>query len=258
LAILLETKGLRKEFGGVKAVQDVDFSVTSGSVKAVIGPNGAGKTTFFNLVSGFLPVTGGGVLFCGDRVNGFASHRIASLGIARTFQNLQLFDNMTVLENVMVGCHTRSKAGFLKCGFRLPGQIAEERRIRDWAMEALDFVGLADTADKEPGQIPFESQRRVEIARALALKPKLMLMDEPAAGLNIRETEGMAGMIRKLCDHGITIVLVEHDMSLVMGISDEIMVLNFGVKIAEGAPREIQNNEEVITAYLGKEHNADR
>lgn len=249
---LLEVRQLHKKFGGLHAVNDVSFTVEKGSIKSVIGPNGAGKTTLFNLITGTLGASSGEVIFDGRRISGRKPHQIAARGVARTFQNIKLFHGMTVLENVMVGRHLRSASGFLSSMLHLPWTLAEERLIREKAMELLERLEIADFADMEASSLAFGQQRAVELARALALEPSLLLLDEPAAGLNIYETAEVARLIGRIRDLGITILLVEHDMSLVMEISDEIVVLSFGQKIAEDIPEAVQRNEEVIKVYLGE------
>jgi branched-chain amino acid transport system ATP-binding protein len=251
---LLEIRELSRSFGGLKAVNDVSFTVRAGSVKSVIGPNGAGKTTLFNLISGMLPCDSGVVLQNGQEITGLQPHRIAELGISRTFQTTKLFSRMTVLENVMVGRHTRTKAGFLAGVLNLPWTWKEEREIRERSSGLLDSLGLADAAGEPASNLPFGKQRLLEIARALATEPALLLLDEPAAGLNIYETREMADLVLKIREWGITVLLVEHDMSLVMDISDEIVVLNYGRKVAEGEPAQIQRDPEVIRIYLGGDH----
>ncbi len=250
---ILSIKNLYKHFGGVMAVNDVCFEVVENQILALIGPNGAGKTTTFNLVSGTHQPDKGAIEFLGRQITGLRPNRIASLGLARTFQNLQIFGNMTVLENVMVGCHLQGKAGFLGTAFRLPGVAAEEQRIREQARAYLDQVGLADRAKSPAGSLPFGQQRLVEIARALAVQPKLLLLDEPAAGLNRTESDDLLALILKILAGGIAVLLVEHDMNLVMEIADHVVVLHYGMKIAEGTPSEVQANEHVVQAYLGTE-----
>ena len=250
---ILSVKNLQKSFGGIQAIDSLDFSISQGQVKSVIGPNGAGKTTLFNLITGIYRPSDGILRFNGKILNGLKPYRIARLGISRTFQNLQLFANMTVLENVMVGRHSLTSAGLLSTGLRLSRMRREEKNIRKKALEELSFMGLETKPELEAVSLPLGEQKLLEIARALATSPRLLLLDEPAAGLNIRETEKLSQTILKIRDRGITIILVEHDMSLVMEISDEILVLNYGSKIAEGPPREIQRNREVIAAYLGEE-----
>ncbi|WP_245590243.1 ABC transporter ATP-binding protein [Desulfobulbus elongatus] len=248
---LLALHGVHKRFGGLHAVNDVSFSVAPGSIKAVIGPNGAGKTTLFNLIAGNLPVSAGTITFRGEEIQGKKTHAIARLGMARTFQNIKLFHGMTALECVMVGRHVRSRSGLFAGLFSLPSTWKEERAIRTRAMELLDFLQIADLAHVEATSLAFGQQRAVEMARALAAEPKLLLLDEPAAGLNIYETAEVARLITTVRDMGITVLLVEHDMSLVMDISDEILVLSFGAKLAEDTPANIQKNTEVINIYLG-------
>jgi branched-chain amino acid transport system ATP-binding protein len=250
---LLETRKLRKEFGGLVALKDFDLQVKEGQIKAVIGPNGAGKTTFFNLVAGSLKPSSGEVALAGHSITGAPPHRIARRGIARTFQTLRLFHEMTAVENVMVGCHGRYFGGMTGATARVRAVRWEDRRMREDALEALEFVGVRDSGNRHVSALPFADQRRVEIARALAAHPKLILLDEPAAGLNMRETEEMADLITRIRESGVTVLLVEHDMSLVMGISDEIAVLDHGEKIAEGPPETVRKDERVIGVYLGAE-----
>jgi len=252
--ILLEVDALSRSFGGLKAVNDVSFAVPHGSIKSVIGPNGAGKTTLFNLISGMLPCHSGTVRKNGRTITGLQPHKIARLGICRTFQTTKLFARMSVLENVMVGRHTVTRAGFLSGLLNLPWTWKEEREIGQRAMQLLETLGLADSASESAANLPFGKQRLLEIARALATEPSLLLLDEPAAGLNIYETREMADLVLKIREWGITVLLVEHDMSLVMDISDEIVVLNYGRKVAEGEPQQIQRDPEVIRIYLGGDH----
>jgi branched-chain amino acid transport system ATP-binding protein len=250
---ILAVRGVSKRFGGLQAIHDLSFDVPRGAIKALIGPNGAGKTTLFNLISGFLPPDSGEILFRESPVHALPSHRIASLGMVRTFQHIRLFPKMTVLENVMVGRHAHSRAGFFAGMLSLPFTWKEERRIRERSREILSMLGIEEHAGTEAVSLAYGQQRVVEIARALACEPQLLLLDEPAAGLNMRETNEMARLIARIRDMGITVLLVEHDMSLVMGISDEIVVLSFGQKIAEDRPLAIQRNREVIRVYLGDE-----
>ncbi|NJD39041.1 MAG: ABC transporter ATP-binding protein [Geobacter sp.] len=248
---MLELKGITQIFGGVTALKDVSFSVNQGDITGVIGPNGAGKTTLFNIATGIYSQTSGQVIFEGRDISGLPAERLARLGMVRTFQNIELFGKMTVLENVMVGLHSRSSSGLFACSFKMPWAVREEQRIRDEAHQWLQFVGIDDLAQLEANNLPFGRGRLLEIARAMACNPRMILMDEPAAGLNSQETLGLAELIRRIRDRGITVVLVEHDMELVMDICDRIVVLNLGQKLTEGTPREIQDNPEVIAAYLG-------
>jgi branched-chain amino acid transport system ATP-binding protein len=248
---ILETRDLDRSFGGLHAVNAVSFQVRPGVIHALIGPNGAGKTTLFNLIAGTLAPHGGQVLFRGRPITGRKPHAIAALGIARTFQTTRLFPDMTVLENVMVGRHPRTRSGFVSGLLNLPGAWREDRRVQGKAREILDDLGLGACAADIASSLPFGRQRLVEFARALATEPALLLLDEPAAGLNIYETRELADLIVKIRGRGITCLVVEHDMSLVMDISDEVMVLDQGRKIAEGPPRAIQRNPEVVRIYLG-------
>lgn len=254
---ILEVKELRKEFGGLVAVNDVSFQVETGQIRAIIGPNGAGKTTIYNLISKFYACTAGQIIYKQKRIDVLPPHKMAGLGISRTFQNLQIMDNMTVLENVMVGCHCKVKHGVLSAAFRLPHFRKEEREVLEKSMEKLTFVGLESVPFRPASSLSFGEQRMLEFARALACEPDLLMLDEPASGLNIREIEKMAELIHKIRDTGVTIMLIEHDMDLVMSISDMVTVLNYGKKIAEGTPREVQNNDDVIAAYLGEETNSE-
>lgn len=248
---LLQIKNLNKSFGGLHAVNNVTFDVEKNQIKAVIGPNGAGKTTLFNLISGNIRSDAGETYFKGLSIHGLPPYKIAKKGISRTFQNIKLFSNMTVLENVMVGMHNKSKSGFLAGMMNLPRTWKEEAMIRKKSMDILEMMGIRDLADHEAVSLPFGRQRIVEFARALASEPDLLLLDEPAAGLNIYETREIAGIITRIKKQGITILIIEHDMSLIMDISDDIVVLSSGIKIAEGLPEQIQRNAEVIRIYLG-------
>ena len=250
---LLEVQSVSRSFGGLVAVDGVSLTVSAGQIKGVIGPNGAGKTTLFNMISGLLKPDAGQITFKGSPINGLKPYQIARAGISRTFQNPSLFLQMNVLQNVMVGRHSRTRYDFLGCGLRWPGQAREERAIREAAHAQLESVGLAHLADWAAGALPFGQRRMVELARALATEPEMLLLDEPASGLNTHEKEDLAVLIRKIRDRGITILLVEHDMSVVMGLSDDIMVLHNGRPIAEGAPQVVQNDPRVISVYLGGE-----
>ena len=250
---LLEVRELGKAFGGVAAIADLSFAVPEGSIYAVIGPNGAGKTTLFNMLSGVYVPSDGAIEFDGTSLAGLEPHQVATRGISRTFQNLQIFFNMSVLENVMVGCHQRARSGLYHAALRLPGVVREEQQIRAWAIEALEFCGLAHLAERPADALPYGELKRVEIARALAADPRLLLMDEPAAGLNDTETAELRELIRRIGARGVTVLLVEHNMGLVMQVSDTVLVLDYGSKLAEGTTTEIQNDPRVIAAYLGGE-----
>ncbi len=248
---LLELNQIYRAFGGVVAVNEVDCLVKSGQIKAVIGPNGAGKTTLFNIISGVLRPDRGTILFEKRPIAGLKPWQIAHRGISRTFQHLSLFPHMSVLENVMVGRHHQTSSGIISSIFRFPGQRREEIEIRDFSMKELEFTDLADLAGVQVGDLSFGQRRMVELARALATEPRLLLLDEPASGLNTRETVDFAKLICRIRERGVTVLLVEHDMSLVMDISDEILVLNFGKPIAEGDPSAVRNDPDVISVYLG-------
>jgi branched-chain amino acid transport system ATP-binding protein len=250
---ILDIKGLRKAFGGLTAIDGVDLSVESGKITSVIGPNGAGKTTLFNLIAGVYMPSGGDILFEGNPLGMAPPHKRAALGIARTFQNVLLFDNMTVLENVMTGQHPRSRYGLLEAALRLPKCRREEEAVSLNARKYLNLVGLGLYADRNPLSLPLGQQKLLTIARALATEPRLLLLDEPGAGLNALEKQSLSELIRRLRDMGITIVLVEHDMDLVMGIAEWVVVLDSGQKIAEGTASQIQKDKRVIAAYLGEE-----
>jgi branched-chain amino acid transport system ATP-binding protein len=249
---MLRVEKITQVFGGVTALRDVSFSVAKGEIKGVIGPNGAGKTTLFNIISGIYRQTSGDVFLAEKKITQFTPERLARRGMVRTFQNVELFGRMTVLENVMIGLHTKSRSGILSSALKLPTAIREERRIRQKALECLDFAGITEHAAETADNLPFGKCRLLEIARAMALEPAIILLDEPAAGLNARETADLGQLIERIRATGVTVVLVEHDMELVMDICDSILVLNLGEKLAEGTPLEIQENQKVITAYLGE------
>jgi branched-chain amino acid transport system ATP-binding protein len=248
---LLEIDRVSRYFGGLKAVHEVSLSIKPGLIHAVIGPNGAGKTTLFNCIAGSLPVTSGSIRFQDREITGMKTHDIAYMGIFRTFQNLKLAGHMTARENVMVGRHTKSQSGFFSGLFNLPRTWKEEQSISIRAEQYLDILGIGDLADTEVANLPFGKQRAVEFARAMAAEPVLLLLDEPASGLNIYETQALADIILTIKKRGITVLLVEHDMSLVMDISDEIAVLNFGELITTGTPEEVRSDRQVIDIYLG-------
>lgn len=248
---LLRVEAVSKSFGGLQALNDISFDVAPGAIHAVIGPNGAGKTTLFNTITGVYAPSSGRILYEKQEVQGRKVHELVGRGIARTFQNVELFGSLSVLENVLVGRHVRMRYGFWGAIGRWPAVLREEREAREFAMELLSFVGLESEANQRSTDLPFGWQRFLEIARALASKPKLLLLDEPASGLNAVETQRLAVLLQEIRNRSVTLLLVEHDMSLTMTISDRIFVMHQGKTLAEGTPQEIQSNEAVISAYLG-------